>query len=156
MVAGQLAKAGFVTEQETGRQGQRPERTVYTLTDAGRDELRDWLRELVQQPQHEYPAFVAALSLITALPPSQVLDLLRTRLTHLAQQRAEIRGLIDTSLASGVPGLFLIEEEYRLALLRTESAFVDGLIKKIGDPATDWTRTWAEFHGESAPASQGE
>ena len=26
--------------------------------------LRDWLAELVGQPQHEYPAFVAALSLI--------------------------------------------------------------------------------------------
>jgi DNA-binding PadR family transcriptional regulator len=154
MVVGQLARAGFVAEQETGRQGQRPERTVYTLTDAGRDELRDWLRELVQQPQHEYPAFVAALSLIAALPPSQVLDLLRTRLTYLAQQRAEIRGLIETTLASGVPGLFLIEEEYRLALLQAESAFVDGLIQKIGDPATDWTRMWAEFHGENAPAAR--
>jgi DNA-binding PadR family transcriptional regulator len=156
MVVGQLAKAGFVTEQETGRQGQRPERTVYTLTDAGRAELRDWLRELVQQPQHEYPAFVTALSLIAALPPSQVPDLLHTRLTHLAQQQAEIRGLIDTALADGVPGLFLIEEEYRLALLQTESAFVDRLIHKITDPATDWTRMWSEFHGENAPASPGE
>lgn len=156
MVVGQLAKAGFVTEQETGRQGQRPERTVYTLTDAGRAELRDWLRELIQQPQHEYPAFVAALSLIGALPPSQVLDLLRTRLTHLAQQQAEIRELIDTTLANGVPGLFLLEEDYRLALLQTEAAFVDGLIQKITDPATDWTRMWAQFHGENAPASPGE
>jgi DNA-binding PadR family transcriptional regulator len=156
MVVGQLAKAGFVTEQETGRQGQRPERTVYTLTDAGRAELRDWLRELVQQPQHEYPAFVAALSLIGALPPSQVLDLLHTRLTHLAQQQAEIRELIDTTLANGVPGLFLLEEDYRLALLQTEAAFVDGLIQKITDPATDWTRMWAQFHGENAPASPGE
>jgi DNA-binding PadR family transcriptional regulator len=156
MVVGQLAKAGFVTEHETGRQGQRPERTVYTLTDAGRDELRDWLRELVQQPQHEYPAFVAALSLIAALPPSQVLDLLRTRLTYLGEQQAEIRGLIDTALGNGVPGLFLIEEDYRLALLQTESSFVDGLIKKISDPATDWTRMWAGFHGETAPAPEGE
>jgi DNA-binding PadR family transcriptional regulator len=156
MVVGQLAKAGFVTEQETGRQGQRPERTVYTLTDAGRAELRDWLRELIQQPQHEYPAFVAALSLIGALPPSQVLDLLRTRLTHLAQQQAEIRELIDTTLANGVPGLFLLEEDYRLALLQTEAAFVDELIQKITDPATDWTRMWAQFHGENAPASPGE
>ena len=39
MVVGQLARAGFITEQETSRGGQRPERTVYALTDAGRDEL---------------------------------------------------------------------------------------------------------------------
>jgi DNA-binding PadR family transcriptional regulator len=156
MVVGQLAKAGFVTEQETGRQGQRPERTVYALTDAGRDELRDWLRELVQQPQHEYPAFVAALSLIAALPPSEVLDLLRTRLTQLAGQQAEIRGLIGTARADGVPGLFLIEEEYRLALLAAESAFTGSLIQRITDPATDWTGGWARFHEENAPTSPGD
>ena len=50
---------------------------MYALTDAGRDELRDWLRELVEEPQHEYPHFVAALSLIAALPPGEVVELLR-------------------------------------------------------------------------------
>src|SRR5216117_2654753 len=62
MVVQQLARAGFIDEVETSRDGQRPERTVYALTDAGRHELRDWLRELVEVPQHEYPHFVAALS----------------------------------------------------------------------------------------------
>ena len=156
MVIGQLARAGFITEQETSRAGQRPERTVYALTDAGRAELRDWLAELVEQPQHEYPAFVAALSLIGALPPRQVLDLLRARLGHLARQQAETRGLVDTSLAEGVPGLFLIEEEYRLAMLDAESAFTSRLIHRITDPATDWTGPWAAFHGENIPATQGE
>jgi DNA-binding PadR family transcriptional regulator len=153
MVIQQLAKAGFVAEQETSRDGQRPERTVYALTDAGRDELRDWLRELVEQPQHEYPAFVAALSLIAALPPGEVLGLLRARLERIARQQAEARALIDTSLADGVPGLFLIEEEYRLAVLEAESAFVGRLIERIADPATDWIRGWADFHAEQPPTT---
>jgi DNA-binding PadR family transcriptional regulator len=68
MVFEQLTRAGFIVAQETSRAGQRPERTVYALTDAGRRELRDWLRELVEEPRHEYPQFVAALSLIGALP----------------------------------------------------------------------------------------
>src|SRR5262245_39601319 len=55
MVVGQLAKAGYITEVETTRAGQRPERTVYALTHAARAELRDWLRELVAEPEHEYP-----------------------------------------------------------------------------------------------------
>jgi DNA-binding PadR family transcriptional regulator len=156
MVIGQLAKAGFITEQETSRAGQRPERTVYALTDAGRDELRDWLGELVERPQHEYPAFVAALSVISALPPSQVLVLLRTRLGHLAEQEAEARGLIDTALADGVPGLFLLEEEYRLALIQAETAFTTRLIERMTDPATDWTGPWAGFHGENTPSAKGE
>ncbi|HEX4289726.1 MAG TPA: PadR family transcriptional regulator [Trebonia sp.] len=156
MVIGQLARAGFVTEQETSRAGQRPERTVYALTDAGRDELRDWLGELVEQPQHEYPAFVAALSVISALPPSQVLGLLRIRLGHLAEQQAEARGLIDTARADKVPGLFLLEEEYRVALIEADIAFTRHLIHRITDPATDWTGPWADFHGENSPAAQGD
>jgi DNA-binding PadR family transcriptional regulator len=154
MVVGQLAKAGFIVEQETSREGQRPERTVYALTDAGRHELRDWLRELIEQPEHEYPHFVAALSLVAALPPSEVLELLRRRLDRLAAQRTEIRTLIDDTLAQGVPGLFLVEEEYRLTLLEAESSFIERFIDQITDPQTGWGRMWAEFHGE--PSSTNE
>ena len=79
MVVGQLAKAGLIAEQETVREGQRPERTVYALTDAGREEFHEWLRELLAEPRHEYPQFVAALSLVAALPPDEVVELLATR-----------------------------------------------------------------------------
>jgi len=154
MVVGQLTKAGFITEQETSREGLRPERTVYALTRAGRDELHDWMRELVEQPQHEYSAFVAALSLIAALPPSEVRTLLRRRLERLAGQRAEIRELIDTTLAADVHPLFLVEEEYRLALLEAESAFVQRFIAQITDPETGWGRMWAQFHGEPDPTEE--
>src|SRR5215211_8802651 len=102
MVVGQLAKAGFIAEQEITREGQRPERTVYALTDAGRHELRDWLRELVEEPQQEYPHFVAALSLIGALDPDEAVELLRRRLERLAKRRTEIRELIDRAVAGGV------------------------------------------------------
>ena len=154
MVVQQLERAGFITEQETSREGQRPERTVYALTAAGRDELHDWLRELVEEPQHEYPHFVAALSLIAALPPSEVLTLLRRRLTRLAEQRAEIRAIIDDTLAQGVPELFLIEEEYRLTLLDAESSFVERFIGWITDPEAGWGPLWAEFHGEPASSEE--
>jgi DNA-binding PadR family transcriptional regulator len=150
MVFQQLARAGFIVEQETTRHGQRPERTVYALTDAGRQELRDWLGELVEVPQHEYPHFVAALSLIGALPASQVLELLGRRLHRLAHQRVEIRGLIGSTLARGVHPLFLVEEDYRLALLNAEFSFVERFIERINHPETGWRRQWDGFHGEPA------
>jgi DNA-binding PadR family transcriptional regulator len=156
MVVGQLAKAGYITELETSRAGQRPERTIYALTDAGRAEFTGWLRELVAEPQHEYPHFVAALSLIAALPPDEVVHLLRHRLDLLHQQRADIRGLIHTTLAHGVPELFLIEEEYRLALLDAETSFVEDFIAKITDPQTGWGPAWAQFHGQSGPPPKEE
>jgi len=96
MVVHQLEKAGYVVEQETTRAGGRPERTVYAITDAGRKEHQDWLRELVEMPQHEFPQFVAALAFIAALPPEDAVELLGRRLRRLATQRSEIRGLVDT------------------------------------------------------------
>lgn len=154
MVVQQLAKAGFIAEQGTTRAGQRPERTVYALTDAGRDELRDWLRELIEVPQHEYPQFVAALSLIAALPPSEVVELLAGRLRRLAAQRGDIRELIDSTLAGGVHPLFLVEEEYRLALLDAESLFVERFLEQINHPETGWGPLWSEFHGEPVAARE--
>jgi DNA-binding PadR family transcriptional regulator len=150
MVVQQLARAGFIAEQETLRDSARPERTVYALTDAGRAELRDWLRELVRDPEHEYPHFVAALSLIGTLPPGEVVELLGARLSRLAEQRAGTRALVDDTLAAGVHPLFLVEEEYRLALLDAETAFVEGFVARITDPDTGWGPRWAAFHEEAA------
>lgn len=154
MVVGQLARAGFIVEQETTRAGRRPERTVFALADAGREELHDWLRELVEEPRHEYPHFAAALSLIAALPPGDVVELLGTRLRRIAEQRAEIRDLIDGTLAAGVHPLFLVEEEYRLALLDAESAFVERFVERITHPETGWGRQWAQFHEQPAAADE--
>ena len=46
---------------------------------------------------------MAALSLVAALPPSEVVSLLQQRLDRLAAARAQIHGVIDTSLGQGVP-----------------------------------------------------
>lgn len=149
MVVAQLVKARFIVATETTREGQRPERTVYELTDEGRAELRDWLRELVEEPRHEYPHFVAALSLIAALPPDEVVELLGLRLGRLAEQRAEIAALVETTVAGGVHPLFLVEEDYRMALLNAETSFVEDFIERITAPGTGWGPQWAQFHGAS-------
>ena len=148
MVVGQLEKAGFVAAQGSDREGNRPERTVYATTDDGRAELHGWLRELVETPEHEYPSFVAALSLIGALGPDEAVELLGRRLERLAAQRAEIRALIDGTLAAGVHPLFVVEEEYRIAQLDADAVFVRGLIERITDPQDGWGPLWASFHAK--------
>jgi DNA-binding PadR family transcriptional regulator len=147
MVVQQLAKAGFVAGQEVSREGARPERTVYAITEAGRAELHDWLRELVGEPQHEYPAFVSALSLVSALTPDEVVRLLRDRLVRLDAQRAEVAEVLGKAEADGLHPLFLIEEVYRMTLLDAERAFVERFIAQITDPAQGWGPMWAQAHG---------
>ncbi len=56
-----LEKRGFIVARETVREGKRPERTIYEITDAGKRELIDWLSELVSVPVKEYLSFEAAL-----------------------------------------------------------------------------------------------
>ena len=141
--------------QGTSREGRRPERTVYAITDAGRRELREWLRDLVKEPRHEYPHFVAALSLIGALPPDEVVELLGHRRDRLDAQRAGSRELIDRTLADGVHPLFLVEEEYRLALLDAEVAFVDRFVAQITDPREGWGPMWSRAHQRPDVENEG-
>jgi hypothetical protein len=62
--------------------------------------------------------------------------------------------LIEDTLAQGVPELFIVEEQYRLAVLAAESSFVTGLIARITDPQDGWGSMWAEFHGEGPPVPE--
>ncbi|HEV7934344.1 MAG TPA: PadR family transcriptional regulator [Actinomadura sp.] len=145
MVVEQLERAGFITEQETVRDTQRPERTVYALTGEGRGELYDWLRELVAQPRHEYPQFGVALSLMSVLAPAEAVELLGRRLTALAEEIDEIRAIVRAAVEGGVAWVFLVEEEYRLAVLEAECRFVTRLIESLEQP--DYVRAWQEIFG---------
>ena len=62
-----LERHGLIEATGSHRAGRRPERTEYAITDAGRAELRDWLRELVAVPEPEYPRFQAALSVLSTV-----------------------------------------------------------------------------------------
>jgi DNA-binding PadR family transcriptional regulator len=145
MVVDQLHKAGFIAAQATVRDTQRPERTVYALTDAGRTELHDWMRELVARPQHEYPQFGVALSLLAVLAPAETVELLGQRLVALTAEIDQIRASVRTATEQNLPWVFLVEEEYRLAVLEAESRFVAGLSESLKQP--DYVQAWHQQFG---------
>lgn len=145
MVVEQLAKAGFIVERETVREGQRPERTVYGITDTGRTEFYDWLRELVAQPREEYPQFAVALSLLSLLHPREAAELLRKRQESLAVKVAETRKLMQEAVDSGVRWIFLVEEKYALAVMEAEGTYLTELTGSLTDP--DYIRSWQETFG---------
>ena len=147
MVVDQLERAGFITGHETVRDTQRPERTVYALTDAGREEFFDWMRDLVAEPQHEYPQFGVALSLLSVIPPAEAVDLLQRRLDALAAEIDATRKLVEATKASGVAWVFVIEDEYRIAVLEAERAFVTELVASLEDP--DYAKGWHQVFGDA-------
>lgn len=149
-VVRQLVRAGLIAEAGTGRTGNLPQHTEYELTGAGRAEIDSWMRELLTEPRHEYPAFAAALSLIVVLAPGDVRDLLETRLVRLAAIRASIEDVRDEAVGRDVHPLFLVEDDYRIALLDAEAEFVRRLLTKMTDPAAGWTGPWESYHSGAA------
>ena len=129
-----LEEGGFITSQGSSREGRRPERTVYAITETGRAEITAWLRELLAQPVNEYPQFAAALAFFAALDKEEVVRLLQVRATMLESQIAGTeKGLEHWTKAMGIPRLFLVEAEYGAAMNRAELEWVRRLIHDIQD-----------------------
>src|SRR5262249_32777321 len=133
----------FLEATGSTRQGGRPERTVYAITDAGRAELQDWVRELLSVPEHEFPRFTAALSVLGALPPDEVAELLEQRLAALEEQ---LRSAREALASAGIPRIFLLEAEYGLAVREAEADWVRGLLAEIHAGSLPGLAGWREYY----------
>ena len=142
-VVANLAKHGFLEEVGTTRHGARPERVVYQITEAGKRELLDWTRELISDPQRERSKFAAGLSVLTVLPPDEVIALLQARLEHLAHAVASERANAESAY---VPRIFLIEVEYAVAMLEAESAWVRSLLAELTSGTVEGLSDWRHWH----------
>jgi DNA-binding PadR family transcriptional regulator len=129
-----LQRGGLVAPQETYREGRRPERTVYALTDAGRRKAGGWLRELLRRPQKEYASFAAALAFAAGVPVAELIALLEHRLERLEEEIDEDRYAQEALVASvGLPRFYLLENEYELAVREAERDFVRRLVGELRD-----------------------
>lgn len=128
-----LQRRGWIVPQETEREGRRPERTVYALTETGRDEYFDWLGQLIAVPTKEYTQFEAGLSFMPSLSRDEVLNLLRNRVDLLQEELNQADFYSGAISQVAVPRLFLIETEYALTLRRAELDWVRSLIESIED-----------------------
>lgn len=143
-VIGNLLARGFITPMETRRDGKRPERTVYAVTETGTVELRAWMRDLVAEPVKEYPQFEAGLCLLPVLPPDEAVAMFNDRLATLSETIKEMEAHF-AEMGPDFPALFTVESEYRLAMLKAEERFVEMMIERIGK---GWgpLDLWQEFH----------
>jgi len=147
-----LQKHGFVEVADVERQGNRPERTVYGLTEAGREEMADWLSDLLAVPAKEFPIFETALSLVGALPPGEVVRLLEERLQNLEVEVASGRAALE-KLSETLPRLFLVEVEYQLHMVEAQARWVRGFLEEIEKGTLPGVDGWRHFHetGELPP-----
>jgi DNA-binding PadR family transcriptional regulator len=135
-VVDSLEKRGLIRATETIREGRRPERTVYEITDEGAREMVDWLTELLALPD-------------------DALRALRQRADGLGFKLAALRGTLDGGRRVGLPRLFALESEYEAGQLAAELRFVTGLIADIESGDLDGLVLWRGLHdGTSEPPGE--
>lgn len=149
-VVDSLEKRGMIRATETVREGRRPERTVYEITDAGRREFDDWLTALLAQPAKEYLQFEAALSFIAGLSPEDAVAALQERCNVLQFWLTAMRAVLKEMEAAGLPRLHGLEVEYMITLHEAELDWVRRLAKDIEGGSLDGLDQWQDWHGRRA------
>jgi DNA-binding PadR family transcriptional regulator len=149
-----LEKKGFIKAAGTVREGKRPQRTIYEITDDGGREMDDWLTELIGTPNKEYPAFMAGLSFLPALDPDDAIAALRRRAEALAFKLSGVRGTRKAAREAGLPRLFDIEGEYEESQLSAELTFVSGLLAELSNGSFEGLDMWRLFHTEGFNAEE--
>jgi len=138
-----LAERGFIEPVEVNREGRRPERTVYAITESGRDELLVWLWDLASEPAAEYPAFAAPLMFIYSLGRDRVVAALQQRAARLEAEISSSDAFRRAYLADqpDFPRIFGIEDEYAQAMRQAELAWVRTTVKELRDGTFHWPTT---------------
>jgi DNA-binding PadR family transcriptional regulator len=123
-----LRQDGLVTMEEVPRQG-KPDRKIYTITETGRQALREWIDQLVTS-NTSLRTFVTHLILADSFSHIGLI-------THLQQRRSQIIAChtalkqiaeaADGTMDSGQRLTF----DYGLALATAELAWLDDILKQL-------------------------
>jgi DNA-binding PadR family transcriptional regulator len=134
-----LLAAGLIRVRETQRDQQYPERTVYEVTDAGRQASRQWLLEMLRTPRQEFPEFPAALSNLLLLRPADIADALTERARALTVELAELDAELAAEAASGLPRVAVLEDEYRRVVIKAELDWATAVAADLREGRLTWS-----------------
>lgn len=132
-----LERTGLVAEVGVDRDGNRPDRTTYTLTPRGSDAVCEWVRRELARIDH--PAeFRVALAESHNLDRDEVIGLLRLRRAALAASLETLREGRAAAVEKGVPEQFLLEVERAVLLQGADLAWLDGILERLETHSFSW------------------
>jgi DNA-binding PadR family transcriptional regulator len=133
-----LERNGWVVPVEREKEGRRPERTIYRLTDAGRKLLTQVISEIVAQPRREYPHFAVGLMHLHHLSANDAAAHLKQRADALAAKIQKLTRIMSELRDEGLSRLALIELEHKIAMLEAERTWVRKIDREISDNRLEW------------------
>lgn len=149
-----LARLGMIEVAETSRGGRRPERTLYRITDAGRQAYAERVSQMLANlPEAEYPEFPLALALGDDLGRNVFLDGLRERLAQLERVLQVDRQQAERLRSIRLPERYALDLRYTIAMRDAERRFVAELIDDIETGRLDWevAEPWADCQTPTGP-----
>src|SRR5580704_16522860 len=81
-----LEREGLIAAHRVTQEENRPERTVYELTEDGRKTMFEWMWQILSTPSKDFPDFPAALLMIAVLTPKDALQQLERRVAALEDE----------------------------------------------------------------------
>jgi DNA-binding PadR family transcriptional regulator len=133
-----LERNGMIVAGEREKEGRRPERTIYQLTEPGRELLVKVVSDIIARPTREYINFAAGLMFMHHLEASQAVQLLGERTVALAAITAKLTRIMGELRTAGVTRLALIELEHKIAMLEAEGEWVRKLEREITNGKLEW------------------
>lgn len=134
-----LDAGGLIAVRETGRDQQYPERTVYEVTDAGRETARAWLETMLAAPKEEFPEFPAALSNLLLLTSDEMADVLERRVGALAKKVDGLEASLAAEAEQGLPRITRLETEYLRAVTAAELEWVRAVVEDLRSGRLSWS-----------------
>ncbi|MCX6471194.1 MAG: PadR family transcriptional regulator [Corynebacteriales bacterium] len=120
------------------RSGNRPERTVYAITDHGRAALAHRLTVLLQTPSAEYPELYLGLAEAHELPAATVIESLAVRIDVLTAERALFTVAAEQATGRGVSEIYLLDIGCRCATLTAQIDWLTDLHARLVVGTLPW------------------
>ncbi len=146
-----LGESGLVAALGTEREGNRPERTTYEITDAGRDQLTTDIAQMLAEVADEYPVFPFALGEAHNLPDDEVVRLLSTRHSALRETIGEIEAGIALVRGKELPWAYWLQLEYLHTVLTAQAGWLESAITDVGSGRFAVPATFHSLEREDTP-----
>lgn len=134
-----LTRQGYVTAIGTDREGNRPERTTYRITESGQLSLSQRVSEMIANPINEYPEFPLAVGEAHNLSKDLFIELLGRRRVRLLSEIQTLKFGYNDVTHKAIPKKFWLEITYQEAMINAEIAWIDGTVADLISGELDWT-----------------